>query len=79
MSSPRNPKGRAKLGCLPLGNPQVCLLNEVKEVNVSSQLTSLTSMESVRAGAPVAIAGLALGAAAIGPRVGRQLIPAVTL
>ena len=114
MSRPRNPKGRAKLGCLPLGNPQVCLLNEVKEVNVSSQLTSLTSMESVRgwcpsghsragpggccyraqggqaintssdpiesywARPPVAMAGLPLEAAAIGPRVSRQLIPAVT-
>ena len=79
MSSPRNPTGRAKLGCLPLGNPQVCLLIVVKEVNVSSQLTSLTAMESVRDVAPVAIAGLPLGAAAIGPRAGRQLIPAVTL
>ena len=57
----------------------MCLLNEVKEVSVNSQLTSLTSMDSVRAGAPVAIAGLPLGAAAIGPRVGRQSIPAVTL
>ena len=57
----------------------MCLLNEVKEVSVNSQLTSLTSMDSVRAGAPVAIAGLPLGAAAIGPRVGRQFIPAVTL
>ena len=54
-------------------------MNEVKEVSVNSQLTSLTSMDSVRAGAPVAIAGLPLGAAAIGPRVGRQSIPAVTL
>ena len=57
----------------------MCLLNEVKEVSVNSQLTSLTSMDSVRAGAPVAIAVLPLGAAAIGPRVGRQSIPAVTL
>ena len=51
----------------------MCLLNEVKEVSVNSQLTSLTSMDSVRAGAPVAIAVLPLGAAAIGPR-GEQAI-----